>query len=352
MTPIDSELSLRIRIVRVVCIFFMMYVHVNPGLRGAELGPALAFSDSVIGDFLGRASVPALSLISGFLMVHELQRRQFLRAIRNRFRTLVIPMVVWNSIIILFSMAIYLLLQEKTTVYRDLQGASALQVVAGHLLALRSDGATTALDFLRDIFVCAALSPALIYLVRRLGLVAVAGGWLIGLWFGYEPLVYRPAILMFYLFGIYCALDQRALHLRRWQAMTALGLAVTIHVADTWLLYNLIDRDSALSIVLQFLKRLGLALAVLHLAGVLLKQKATARLLLNIEPRIYFVFLSHSVIFLFLWGVWQLPFGSDLGPPYIVFFLLAPLVALWVNLYLYPLIVDAPTPLRAALAGK
>lgn len=352
MTPIDSELSLRIRIVRVVCIFFMMYVHVNPGLGDTELGLVLAISDNVIVDFLGRASVPALSLISGFLMVHELQRRKFLLAIRNRLRTLVMPMVVWNSIIILFSAVIYLLLQEKTTIYRDLQGVGAIEMVAGKLFALRSDGATTALNFLRDLFVCAALSPLLIYLVRRLGMVAVVVGWLVGLGFGYEPLVYRPAILMFYLFGIYCALDQRALHLRRWQAMTALGLAVSLHLADTWVLHSLIDRDGLLNTLMQFAKRLALALAVIHLAGAILRQKRMAQLLLNIEPRIYFVFLSHSVIFLFLWGIWQLPFGSDLGPPYIVFFLLAPWIALWVNIWFYSLISGAPMPLRTALAGK
>ncbi len=352
MTPIDSELSLRIRIIRVVCIFFMMYVHVNPGLSGEALGPLLALGDNVIVDFLGRASVPALSLISGFLMVHELQRRHFLRALRNRLRTLLMPMVAWNCIIILFSALIFLLLQEKTTVYRELEGVDAQTMVVGKLMALRSDGATTALNFLRDLFVCAALSPLLIYLVRRLGLVAVAGGWIVGLVFGYEPLVYRPSILMFYLFGIYCALDQRALHLRRWQAMTALGLAVILHVADTWVFFQLIDGDSLLNTLMQFVKRLALAMAVIHLAGAMLKQKKMARLLLDIEPRIYFVFLSHSVIFLFLWGVWQLPFGSDLAPPYIVFFLLAPFIALWVNIYLYPLIVGAPLPLRAALAGK
>ena len=218
MTPIDSELSLRIRIIRVVCIFFMMYVHVNPGLSGEALGPFLAIGDNVIVDFLGRASVPALSLISGFLMVHELQRRHFLRALRNRLRTLLMPMVVWNCIIILFSAVIFLLLQEKTTVYRELESVDAQKMVVGKLMALRSDGATTALNFLRDLFVCAALSPVLIYLVRRVGFVAVLAGWTVGLGFGYEPLVYRPAILMFYLFGVYCALDQRALHLRRRQA--------------------------------------------------------------------------------------------------------------------------------------
>src|SRR5262245_14565639 len=96
----SDDLSPSIRICRVLCIFFMCYVHVNPGLDAFDVSGALAQMKFVLGDVLGRASVPALSFIAGYLGVAALARRGICTSyIRERWRRLMIPMICWNGII-------------------------------------------------------------------------------------------------------------------------------------------------------------------------------------------------------------------------------------------------------------
>ena len=69
--------SLAIKICRVLCIFFTTYVHINPGKDNwtGEIPDYLANIGYLLSDLLGRASVPALSVLGGYLAVSAYQRR-------------------------------------------------------------------------------------------------------------------------------------------------------------------------------------------------------------------------------------------------------------------------------------
>lgn len=57
-----------IKICRVLCIFFMTYVHVNPGLPAwqGDIPQTTAVLGYGLSEVLGRSSVPALSILGGY----------------------------------------------------------------------------------------------------------------------------------------------------------------------------------------------------------------------------------------------------------------------------------------------
>ncbi|MDO8904297.1 hypothetical protein [Hydrogenophaga sp.] len=82
----------------------MSYVHVNPGLNDhvGELPPNLSYLENLLSEILGRASVPALSVLGGYLAVMAYgQRRSWAIYVGERWQTLVVPLIGWNAIIIL-----------------------------------------------------------------------------------------------------------------------------------------------------------------------------------------------------------------------------------------------------------
>ena len=102
----DAALTARaIAIARVLCIVGMVYVHAWTGLTG----PDLAASDHtaqgllrwVLSDLLGKAAVPLLSLVSGWLAAGSLARRGAVSFVRGKVRTVVLPMVLWNAIAVI-----------------------------------------------------------------------------------------------------------------------------------------------------------------------------------------------------------------------------------------------------------
>ena len=97
---VSGSESAQIGICRVLCIFFMMSVHVSPGLGQASLVStgSLAWLGTLWGDFLGRASVAALSFISGYLLIRTAAEAPLASVARRRFRTLVVPMLSWTLI--------------------------------------------------------------------------------------------------------------------------------------------------------------------------------------------------------------------------------------------------------------
>ena len=104
----EKEIASRqIAIARVLCIAIMFFVHVNPGLSSQSVVSTGDFAvlGEVFGFWLGRASVAALSFFSGYVMLGALSRIAVGTYAWRRFRTIIIPMVLWNIIYIALQLA-------------------------------------------------------------------------------------------------------------------------------------------------------------------------------------------------------------------------------------------------------
>ena len=348
-----SNDSLAIKICRVLCIFFMTYVHVNPGKDSwsGEIPDYLAYIGYFLSDLLGRGSVPALSVLGGYLAVSAYQRRaNWWQYAKERFQTLIIPLITWNLVIILISLIILWLTGTQTSVIRDLQPFDQITfwLIFDRITAINTGSATMALNFLRDIFICSLLLPLIMQLIKRFNVVALSTIWLLGLTWGFAPMVMRPNILMFYCVGIYLALQSKQLIPSRATIVKTLAALLT----PLALVYFLpIDRADYAGNVTHTSLRLVVATVFLIIA-ISLSRTHIGKLIGRFEPFAYLMFLSHQTIMLLFWGVWQLAFGKSLLWPYALFFIFAPFATLLVLVNLHKLLDYMPEHAQKIFTGK
>ncbi len=348
--------SLAIKISRVICIFFVSYVHVNPSMDKwvdevpAHL-PIIGTIGTILLDVLGRASVPALSVLGGYLAVSAYSRRSnWWVYAKERWQTLIVPMVTWNLVIIALSFIILSVTGVQTNVINDLQPFEQLTplLLIDRLTGYNYGSAAVALDFLRDIFVCSLLLPLVLQLIKRLGATGVGIIWLTGLTVSFAPIVMKPSIMMFFTAGVYLALQSDRLIPSRetvFKLITVLLLVFVLVYFAPVLSVNY--GKNVPNIVFRLVITSGLLITAIALSRI-----STGRLIARLEPVAYLMFLSHTTIMLILWGIWQKPFGNGLAWPYPIFFIAAPFVTMIIVLGLHKVLTRMPAIAQKILNGK
>lgn len=351
-TAIDPTVSRSIEIARVLCIFFMIYVHVNPGV--AEFDPAgrgvsaFDWTRLMIVDSLGRASVALLSIVSGYLSFRSLARTPFPRFAGRRARALLVPMAIWSALFI----ALAVMGEQVSPGYAEktLGGPLDLWRLPSLLLGLLSAPANLPLAFLRDIFVCSLLAPGLVIALRRgYGLFAalVLGLYLAGI---FTPLFLTPNLLAYYALGLLVAQTgwstriDPAIEIAAWVLFALMGWAIAIlHVR---IIANPAPGLEVWSEVWLTVIRLPAAIAFWTLSMRLSRSHLGARIA-AIEPYIFTAFCAHMIVLTVAWFAWQQVLGTYYAPAYPVFFFLGPVYAIVCGV----VIAEAGTRISPTLFG-
>ena len=165
---IDLAERRQIQVCRVFCIFFMMSVHVHPGAGNPSIlsdGASFALLGTIWSDTLGRASVAALSFISGYLLWRKAAGRSFGAVARDKARSLLVPMLVWNLVFVGLIVGRFLLTGRHGDAGHDpfAAGADTLSLLTG----LDGETANRSLFFPRDLFVASLMVHLLGPLLRR-----------------------------------------------------------------------------------------------------------------------------------------------------------------------------------------
>lgn len=345
--------SIAIKVCRVLCIFFMSYIHVNPGRDFWPPGTSehLSRLGFVLADVLGRASVPALSVLSGYLAVAAYDRRRNWREYAiDRWQIMIVPMIVWNALVIVLSLVIYWLSDVQTAVIQHLGHLEHLtpQLIADRLTGYHYGSAISALNFLRDLFFSSLLLPVLRWCIHRLDIGAVGLVWLMGMTVGFSPIVMRPHVLMFFSIGVY--LVTRSDELVPSMGTVARLFATLILVFAVVYFVPVLQANDSMN--LQGTAFRLLVATLFLVATVLLGRMNVGRQIARLEPMIYMMFLSHVVVFLLLWGAWQQVFEKNLAWPYAVFFVTAPFVTLLILQFAQKGLLRLPDALQKILVGK
>ena len=352
----DPAASEPIRIARVICIFFVMYVHVNPGLADFDpVGQGVRAFDLVrmeLVNTMGRASIALLSVISGYLGVFSLRKAGYGGFVARRAKALLIPLAIWNLAFI----ALVLAGEQVAAGYaeRSFGGPLAPDRLPTLLLAAFGAPANEPLYFLRDIFVCSLMAPFLIAAWQR----SQVAFWLIVLAIyalgQVSALFITPNLLAFYAIGIAVALQGRIPGVH---ALAALVSAIVVFAIGVWVTHLEIgyvaDPAPARLVELEVwltLIRFPAAVLFWWMALVLSRSRLGARLA-ALEPYIFFVFCSHMLILTVMWFIWQQPFGGYYDAPYPVFYFAAPVAALLVGIIAARVLDRLAPPLFALING-
>lgn len=316
-----------IKISRIICIFFMTFVHVNPGKeKWINLAPNYLIQINwLLADILGRASVPALSLIGGWLAMMSISKRaQWWGYVSDRAKKLLLPMLAWNLFVVLISFLIFKGTGKMSSILERLSTQEEVMPlrVINALLGVSNGSATEALNFLRDVFVCSLFA----FVIKKaletwaFGVLLAVLTW--GVTLGFAPIVMRPHIFMFFVIGAYVFVRGK---------QQSIQMSV-IEIVGAILLINglLFAMPTLSSLGTQFMLETNFRLAVsslMLLACMGLSKTPWGQTLAKAEPYIFTLYLSHTTTMLVLWGAWQIIFGKEAYWPYIVFYLMAPVLS-------------------------
>ncbi len=201
VAPVPQTVSDRIKIARTLCIFFMTFVHVQPGIAENVYDRDTGFFDIVyfiLTRLVGLSSVSLLSVVSGYFIVSSLLKAGTGPLIASKLKTLVVPLVAWN--VLMFGLLIaYGLLSGN---WRDMPDATLLGI-ANAFFAITEWPLVVPLWFLRDLFVCCLFAPLLYAGLRRFP-VATALVVVVFVVFGKDLyIMQRPQLLLFFGIGMW-----------------------------------------------------------------------------------------------------------------------------------------------------
>lgn len=336
MTPPDQpalaqSTSLRVRVARPLCIFFMIWVHVNPGV--AEFAPGehgLGFADwyrFYFADGVGRTSIGLLAIVSGFLAISTARVFPFGRFTMKRFRSLFIPMVVWSAILLIA----YLAGEQVKPGYLEQQVGEpwSWAHVPDWLFGLTDHPANFPLGFLRDLFICALATPLFVLAMRKAALPVLAVLFVLMVTHAPTPFLGNN-IPMFYGLGVWLALNGRSMEawIDRHAGKVILAFAVYAAFITAFRFYDELNPENGLEPVFYgFLEvqRLFGAAAFWAIAGWISKQSWRS-LITRFEPYAFFVFCSHIIFSTVFWMPYSYLIGGYYSPTYPIFFSVTPVL--------------------------
>ena len=350
--PAQSRTSASIGIARVICILGVVYVHAWTGLTGPKLAAADHTPQGmlrwVLMELLGRSAVPLLGMISGWLVSGTVRNRSYRRFLAGKMRTILLPMVLWNGLAVLL-----------------VSGAASLGVLSAptptswgwiqnELFCLTGPAnINVQMYFLRDLWVCMALAPAL---VRAPGwalgaVIAAALAWAVsGIAF---PLLLRPEVLVFFASGVAARRAGMEKRVAGWPLLATALPYVGLALINAWL--GATGASAAKPWALELLNlsmRFAAALFFWSLAWRLSASKAAAPLL-RIEPYVFLMFCAHLII-IWLGGPLVGWLTGPLGSPFYPLFLLSqPALVLLAALGVGRLLIRyAPSASRVLSGGR
>lgn len=317
-TPyMTDETSQIIRTGRVLCILFMMTVHVWPGggrILGADVPGWQHVFFVVVVDHFGRAAVPLLGVFSGLLMGLVYTRASKLSAIvGKKAMTLIAPIAFWSVPLIVMSFGANVVLGASEPV------PVTLLDWLNALIGLIHPPANSPLHFLRDVFVMSIVALIILWFctINRAFAVAVSIAFLY-VQFWYEPFLLRSQIGLFYLAGLFLAVFGRV----NWRPTLLLALAALAlsEGVEIWLPETLTGTKLEHTIRIQ-LPRVSMAMIMWWLCWRSLSSPAINRAMNRLERHIFVVFCSHSITIKFFALIAQKTGLSENTASYVLVFL-------------------------------
>lgn len=292
----------------------------------------------------------ALSAISGYLLVPALQKVSISKLIRSRFITLIVPVVFWNAIGILVVLAATYFLGMHDGDDRLETLATPLGVVNG-LTGFLGETFNMSLFFLRDLFVSAVLIAALWRWIAPVLPVVIAVVFALTVFDAMEPVVFRPTILLFMLFG--CWLCDREMSLRRLSAPLCILLSAGVYLVLFWCKEHLETDTAAMVELVNIAKRCLLLCLVAWVAFYIVEKPSVLAVLLPFESVSYLSYLSHVVFAAVAWRVMVHAGLVDLsGASYMIYFFGTPVLVFLFARAARPILDGLPGPLQIMIQGK
>jgi hypothetical protein len=261
-----------------------------------------------------------LSVVSGYFIVSSLLKAGTSKLIVSKFKTLIIPLVAWNALMLALLIAYALLTGHR----QDLPTPDAAGM-ANAFLAITQWPLVVPLWFLRDLFVCCIFSPILYVSIKRFPVATIVVLVAYTLFGEDLYLLQRPQLMLFFALGMWFRIAGSSEQtIDRIAGFLTIGLIAMAAVFLAIRIERILiaEMDDTLRLTLDTLLRVTMAAGVWRLTE-LLRKSPLADLFMKFEPYAFFLFCSHAILFNFGGIIFRRFFGnygSDLFP--VTFFVL------------------------------
>lgn len=312
LPALTKQTSDTFRVIRAVCIILMITVHIWLGstrIIAADHGPVWNIFFSIIIDYLGRAAVPALSLISGILFVYTFRRKgSALSVIPDKFMTLIAPMALWSLPVLLLILTKY----HLSGVDNVILPTDALGWI-NQVLSITEAPANFPLHFLRDIFLCYVYGAIIILVMKRSTMAALTMLIVVAVLEAHPDygLLLRPQILFFFGAGLLLAIFGHANWTPGW------WLIFILLTADLLLQFNILTSvPDFIAIQQELIHRIAVSFLAWRVCRHLTEHHARmARAVILLDKDIFVIFCSHMVTIMVVGGL-ALAFSWNEAQPY------------------------------------
>lgn len=212
----DADKQDRINFLRLLLIIGLVFLHYGtyPGTQNSPYAGAIDFNLSTIpvAEFVNRyfvflfySAVPLLGAISGYLFFKDVAASPgfFLKRIRSRTVSILLPMISWSAIVLILFMAIRSVSPDSvhlSMIDYDLERLNFSQLLNA-LVGITRRPINFQFWFLHDLYLTVLISPILYVLLRKVpfvGLVTIGIIWLAN----YDVAIFfRNDVLFFFYLG-------------------------------------------------------------------------------------------------------------------------------------------------------
>ena len=317
---IDRDIRERIALLRFVMIFGVIVLHTPAYVPMSEVGNGwFELTKAYFQLAVFRATVPVLTVISGFLLFRACLDREPAQLFRKKGRTILIPFLFFNLALLPFALGAQLFAGvELSDSLWPFDGATWLNAAFG----ISGSPINYPLNFLRDLLVLILLAPAFGWILRNF---AWPGLVLVGVVFfsNYDGLLVRRDLMavLFYVGGMAAVRGWNLRMLDRY----AIPCLLAFLLACALMVYFRIADTTYLRLVSPFL---------IWPAALLLVGTAAGSWLVRMSKYSFFMFLAHAPV-LMVTSVLYKRFGSSL--PYPMYWFLAPFVVTALLIVIYRL---------------
>jgi surface polysaccharide O-acyltransferase-like enzyme len=212
LTPENSE---RITILRFLLIVLVVFIHIVP----AETSNAGIFISDLFSNTFARSAVPLFFCISGYLFFNNFScsLNTFIKKWKNRFKTLVIPYIFWNSALlcaIVVAGKMPMLGHYFDGGKYSINPTSVFTLIDYYIGYNNPSGQPIMYQFwfIRELIIISLLTPLLYWLIKKLGvyfILIVGTLWYSGI--DIHP-IFKMQSVLFFTIGAYLALKKSNLN--------------------------------------------------------------------------------------------------------------------------------------------
>jgi succinoglycan biosynthesis protein ExoH len=244
-----EHLSRTIEISRIALIVGLVFLHYGmyPNIRISPFG-GMSVDEFEVATFINSfllffffSVVPLLSLISGWLFFSFADAREtpqvaLSKRMRSRFRSLYLPLIVWNGLYIGILFSVYVVVPDHPlldTLNVDFSTAGLRELINA-IAAIDHHPVAFQFWFVRDLFLTVLLSPLLWLLLKRvpyLALAALSVVWLVNYDLG---IFFRPDVLFFFFLGGFVRTRRINVGISWRATMVLVALYVALVTARAW----------------------------------------------------------------------------------------------------------------------